>query len=72
MLIYHPGQAISPWYRLVLRFVVIFSECNLFCYFVFQFTYFILFYFILFVFYIIFILLLAVKCSLQYVLVFYS
>jgi len=64
MLIYHPGLAISPWYRLELGFVVIFSECNLLCSFVFQFTHFVLFCFILFAFCIIFILLLAVKCSL--------
>jgi len=59
MFIYHPGLAISPWYRLALGFVVIFSECNLLCSFVFQFTrffhffYFILFYlpFVLFSFY---------------------
>ena len=43
MLIYQLGLALSLCYRLLLRFVVIFSECNLLCSFVFQFTHFISF-----------------------------
>jgi len=44
MLIDYLGLAISPWYKLVLGFfLVIFSECNLLCSFVFQFDHFILF-----------------------------
>ena len=43
MLIYQLGLALSLCYRLLLGFVVIFSECNLLCSFVFQFTHFISF-----------------------------
>jgi len=61
MLIDYPGLGISPWYRLVLGFSVIFSESNFLCSFVFQFDHFICF--ILFVFFCIFILSLVVKCN---------
>jgi len=55
MLIDCPGLANSPWYRLVLGFLVMFLESNLLCSSVFQFDYFILlilFCLILFVFFV--------------------
>jgi len=45
LLIDYPGLAISPGYRLVLGFLVIFLESNLLCSFVFQFAHFMLPYF---------------------------
>ena len=62
----YPGLAISPWYRLVLGFLVIFSECNLLCSLCFNLIIlFCSFYFALFFLsFCIFILLLVVKCNL--------
>ena len=62
-LVQHPGLTISPWYRLVLGFAVIFSECNLLCFLCFNLL--IQFHFVIFYFICLFIIFFTISSNVQ-------